>query len=84
MIVTTRRVGNDADAWADPLDLNENVPARGRAIEFAGFRGWLALAPGQIPHVWGLDANLVVTVSGDLSAAELERVAKSLRPATGG
>ena len=32
------------------------------------------------PHLWGVSGDIVVTVSGDLPRAELERVAGSLQP----
>jgi hypothetical protein len=36
------------------------------------------LTPRAVPHVWALTDRLVVTVGGDLSGAELLRVAGSL------
>ena len=80
VIVTTRLVGADASAWRDPLALNENVGERGEPFRFGDYRGELAVRAGDVPHVWGLDDRLVVTVSGDLTRAELIRVARSLAP----
>jgi hypothetical protein len=39
------------------------------------------IEPRGIPHVWALADGLVVTVGGDLTRAELTRVAESLRRA---
>ncbi len=36
--------------------------------------------PRAIPHVWAIADGLVVTVAGDLTQGELERVAGSLAP----
>ena len=79
VVVTTRLVGGDPSRWSDPLARSENVPRRPRPFEFVGFRGHLVVGAGDVPHVWGLDERLVVTVSGDLTADELRRVALSLR-----
>ena len=84
-IVTTRLVGPTLSAWSDPLLANENVAAAGRPVTFtggalAGQTGELVVTPGSVPHVWTVGERLVVTVSGDLTEAELMRVASSLRP----
>lgn len=80
VIVTTRLVGA-FNGWRDPLAVNENVRRRPEPIEFAGFRGQLVVTAGDVPHVWGVSDRLIVTVSGDLARDELQRVARSLRPA---
>lgn len=81
VIVTTRLVGATSNRWRDPLAVNENVRRRPESIEFAGFRGQLVVTAGDVPHVWGVSDRLIVTVSGDLTGDELQRVARSLRPA---
>jgi hypothetical protein len=83
-IVTTRLAGPDRGAWSDPLFANENVAAAGRTVTFTGGAlqgqtGELVVTPGSVPHVWTVGDRLVVTVSGDLTEAELLRVASSLR-----
>lgn len=42
--------------------------------------GELVLDAPARPHLWGITGDVVVTVDGDLGAAELRRVAGSLRP----
>ncbi|MDQ3865649.1 MAG: hypothetical protein M3304_02285 [Actinomycetota bacterium] len=83
-IVTTRLAGADTSRWSDPLALNESVRRRPERFDFAGYRGELVVAAGDVPHVWGLDERLVVTVSGDLTRGELRRVARSLEAAEPG
>jgi hypothetical protein len=84
MLVTTRRVGPDPQAWADPLSAGEGYltkpePVRLESGALAGASGELLLDPRATPHLWARTDKLVVTVSGDLSRAELLRVASSLR-----
>ena len=45
----------------------------------AGARAELLLAPRATPHVWAVTPELVVTVNGDLTRAELLRVTETLR-----
>jgi hypothetical protein len=85
LVVTTRRVGPDRQAWEDPLSAGEGYVTTPEAVRFtsgalAGTRGQLLVDPRATPHVWALAGPLVVTVSGDLSRAELLRVASSLQP----
>jgi hypothetical protein len=73
-----------SELWSDPLGTGEGYvdrPERVRARRGAlsGVELNLLLVPRNIPHVWALTDELVVTVSGDLSRAELLRVAESLR-----
>jgi hypothetical protein len=85
-VVTTRlrRVpGFEAD-WSDPLgtgegfrDEPENVTLAGGAL--AGVEAELLIVPRNMPHIWALTDDLVVTVAGDLSRQELIQVARSLR-----
>lgn len=72
------------ELWSDPLatgegfvDRPERVRARRGAL--SGVELNLLLVPRNIPHVWALTDELVVTVGGDLSREELLHVAESLR-----
>jgi hypothetical protein len=82
VLVTTRLRGGGG--WSDPLaspegfiDHPEHVTVGGRAL--AGADAQLVVSPHTKPHLWALTKDLVVTVGGDLSRAELLRVAGSLR-----
>ncbi len=55
----------------------EPVALHGGALDRVA--GHLDVDPRTIPHVWALTPKLVVTVSGDLSRAELLEVVQSLR-----
>ena len=96
VLVTTRLRGSGVAAcspagtgsgpcWADPLGAGEGffVAEAPLAIEtgaLTGARARLIVDPRAVPHVWALTRDLVVTVSGDLDADELRRVARSLAP----
>jgi hypothetical protein len=84
LVVTTRRAGPDPGAWTDPLAAGEGFLTTPQRVRFrtgalAGTTGELLLDPRATPHIWARTAELVVTVSGDLSRAELLRVAGSLQ-----
>ncbi len=83
IIVTTRLVGADPSLWSDPLasgegfiDHPETVVLTGGALN--GLEAELLIDPRAVPHVWAMTDSLVVTVSGDLTRAELLAVAESL------
>jgi hypothetical protein len=83
-IVTTRPMGGDPLAWDDPLatgegfvDRPEKVTIRGGALD--GVEAELMVDPLAVPHIWAIGEGLVVTVSDDLTEAELLAVAASLR-----
>ena len=86
VLVTTRlrHVPGWPDIWDDPLSTGEGFrddPARvtlGRGA-LAGVEAELLIVPRNIPHLWALTDDLVVTVAGDLGRADLLRVAESLR-----
>jgi hypothetical protein len=80
--VTLRPKG--AEQWDDPFG-GEGVVLGSSPVqlELPGrppLEGAVAVDAPAIPHLWGITGDIVVTVSGDLSRAELERVAGSLRP----
>jgi anti-sigma factor RsiW len=86
-VVTTRPVGEDPRAWADPLDRGEGRGSEPERVTFtsgalAGRRGELVVDPMTPPHVWAITERSVVTISGDLTRAELLRVAESLEERT--
>ncbi len=78
--------GSDATAcWADPLASGEGFadqPDRSTVPSgaLAGARAEVVVSPRGIPHVWTIDDRLVVTVSGDATAAELRGMADSFAP----
>lgn len=82
-LVTIRPVGGDPSAWSDPLSSGEGFVDEPESVVFSGGilggrTGQLLIDPLSIPHVWGMTEDLVITVSGDLTRAELLRVAGSL------
>jgi hypothetical protein len=85
-IVTTRlrHVAGFPDDWSDPLGTGEGFRDEPEKItleggELSGLTADLLIVPRNLPHLWTLTDRLVVTVSGDLSRAELISVAESLR-----
>jgi hypothetical protein len=84
--VSTRLVGEDPTLWSDPLgtgegyvDVPETLTLAGGALQ--GSAAELLIDPRGVPHVWALGEELVVTVAGDLTRAELVRAIASLVPA---
>jgi hypothetical protein len=79
--VTLRPKGTDQ--WDDPFGAEGMVPdARPVHLELAGRQpldGKVVVDGPFVPHLWGITGGIVVTVSGDLSPAEFETVAGSLR-----
>lgn len=85
IVVTTRLrdVPGFPGEWADPLATGEGFVDRPERVVLR--RGALSdveanvlVVPRNIPHLWALADELVVTVAGDLSRDELVRVAESL------
>ncbi|MEW6477752.1 MAG: hypothetical protein AB1679_36365 [Actinomycetota bacterium] len=70
--------------WDDPFGAEGMVPDKQPVrLELPGrpaLEGQLIVEAPLRPHLWGITGDVVVTVSGDLSRAELEQVAGSLRP----
>ena len=85
ILVTTRlrHVPEWPDAWSDPLATGEGYVDEPESVHLR--RGALSdveanvlIVPLNVPHLWALTDDLVVTVSGGLSRADLVRVAESL------
>ena len=70
--------------WDDPFGGEGMVPdAEQVSLPLAGrapLEGKVIVDAPLWPHLWGITDDIVVTVSGDLSRAELEQVAGSLQP----
>lgn len=93
LVVTTRlaRVLSEDEpqiplerAWDDPLAtgegfVDEDTRLTVRRGVLRGEQAELVVVPRGIPHLWALTDELVVTVGGDLSRAELVQVIESLR-----
>jgi hypothetical protein len=80
-LVTTRLRGSGS--WSDPLASPEGFVDRPQPVTFdsgalAGHEAQAVVSPRSEPHLWAQTDELVVTVGGDLSRAELTRVAGSL------
>lgn len=70
--------------WSDPLATGEGFRDDPERItlsngSLAGVDAELLIVPRNVPHIWALTDDLVVTVSGDLSRTELIAVAESVR-----
>jgi hypothetical protein len=81
VVVTTRLRGDGA--WSDPLAspegfVDDEQPLAVSSGALAGADSHLLVSPRAVPHVWSLAGELVVTIGGDLSRAELVRAAASL------
>ncbi len=75
-----------AELWSDPLATGEGFVDEPERITLsdgalAGVEADLLIVPRNVPHVWALTNELVVTVSGDLNRAQLITVTESLRRA---
>lgn len=76
LTVTTRSTGPDATVWEDPLGTGEgfvDTPERVTITSGAltGSEASIIITPRGLPHAWLIDGDLVVTIAGDLSRAEL-------------
>ncbi|HET7146391.1 MAG TPA: hypothetical protein VFI10_04240 [Gaiellaceae bacterium] len=81
LLVTTRLRGDAR--WADPLATGEGFVDHPQTVTIgngalAGTTAELLIRPRGIPHIWAQTPDLVVTIGGDASRAELLRVAGSL------
>lgn len=74
----------NSEQWDDPFRPEGLVldaqPVRLELPGRAPLEGTVSVDAPVVPHLWGITGDVVVTVSGDLHRAELERVAGSLRP----
>ena len=88
--VTLRPENGDPEAkqkgqvWSDPFG-GEGVklPASRVSVPLEGrppLVGEVVVAAPAVPHLWGITGDLVVTFDGDLDAAALQALARSLRP----
>ncbi len=79
----TLRPKGDAQ-WDDPLGAEGlTLDTRPVHLELDGrppLDGQVAVDAPVRPHLWGVTGDIVVTVSGDLPASDLQAVAGSLRP----
>lgn len=100
-IVTLRPENGDPKAkaegqtWIDPFSSEGSDTPRTKVslplLSRAPLVGEMVLAAPEVPHLWGISGDLVVTLEGDLDDAGLRSVAGSLRrhapppkaPATG-
>lgn len=80
--VTLRPKGGGS--WTDPFGAEgfdfDSQPVRLPLPGRAPLVGELVLDAPARPHLWGITGDVVVTLDGDLGAAELRSVAGSLRP----
>ncbi|HET9772111.1 MAG TPA: hypothetical protein VFS16_14555, partial [Acidimicrobiia bacterium] len=80
--VTLRPSGGEQ--WDNPFGgegvVLDSSPVRFELPGRPPLEGTVAVDAPALPHLWGITGDVVVTISGDLSRAELERVAASLRP----
>lgn len=86
VVVSTRPLGDDPDAWTDPLGPGEGHLADPEVVDvdggvLAGRRVELSVDLLTVPHLWARTDTHVVTVAGDLTRAELLQLAASLGPA---
>src|SRR5262249_11618690 len=81
LMVTTRL--REHGPARDPLGIR-GIPASGEPVTLHGgaldgVEARVVVDPRSLPHLWAATDKLVVTVSGDLTRAELIRVAESLQ-----
>lgn len=81
VVATTRR--RTPGQWANPFGGDYLFGSKPEVVTlsrgaFTGARAEVVIAPVVAPQIWGMDDDLVFTVSGDLSRDELVAVAESL------
>jgi hypothetical protein len=79
LVVTTRRTGSDPSRWADPVTGSSLQVRRPDGVSLAGHQGRLVIDPNSVPHVWAVAGPLVVTIAGNVTGAELRRIAASMQ-----
>jgi hypothetical protein len=82
-VLTTRLTGPDRFAWSDPF-ASEGQVLRAQPVDLhfgalAGAMGQVVVDPLVVPHLWVVGSDLVATVAGDLSAADMDHIAESLQ-----
>ncbi len=85
LAVSTRLVGDDPSLWSDPLASGEGFIDQPETVTvvtgaFAGRKAEILVSITTVPHLWTMNDDLVVTVSGDLTRDELMAIAESLAP----
>jgi hypothetical protein len=87
--VTMRRAAFVAGpvVWSDPLLQGTSIDDTAQVERLtsgalAGLDAHVAISPYLWPHVWAQRDNVLVTIAGDLTRAQLLQVAKSLEPST--
>lgn len=88
LVVNIYRTGPDPAAWTDPISAGEStVETPARVLLASGFlegqEANVVIELGTAPHLWVITEEFVVTVSGDVSRAELIKAAESLKPFEG-
>jgi hypothetical protein len=68
------RLLGDRDRMDDALQ----EARRPEGVSLAGYEGRLVIDPNSVPHVWAVAGPLVVTIAGNVSAANLRRIAASM------
>lgn len=85
LVVTSRRTGADPGAWGDPFGGEGQVVESTEALvvggDLASTEVEVVLDAATVPHLWGVHPDVVITVSGPLTAEQLLDVAGSLRRA---
>ena len=85
--IVTTRLRKAGTSWRDPFAI-QGVRLGSTTVQLsrgglAGSEARLVVDPRTIPHIWVLTNDFVVTVSGDLTRAQLLEVAGSLLPRSG-
>lgn len=84
LVVNVYRTGPDPSAWTDPISGGESTVESPTSVRLnsgflVGEDANVVVEPGTPPHLWVVTEDLVVTVSGDLSRAQLIEAAESLQ-----
>jgi hypothetical protein len=78
---------NAENRWRDPFAIQgvrlHSATVRLSRGALAGADAQLVVDPRTLPHIWARTRDLVITVSGDLTRAELLDVAGSLTRRSG-
>ena len=85
VVVTNRAAGFDPSVWEDPLGTGEGFVDRAESVKLtsgslAGQTASVVITPRGTPHAWLVDGALIVTISGDLSRAQIIQALNSFVP----